>query len=91
MSDPLSTDAANLTHRSVAENGLDREEDDDEACLTFEGGGCGFAGECVREAVGAAAAARLIAAIAAAEAALVWFCTLAHALFTPACCFVPDA
>ena len=61
-----------VTHRSVAENGLYREDDDeDDACLTFEGGGCDLAWVCVRGVVGAAEAARLIAAIAAAEAALV--------------------
>lgn len=86
MSDPLNTKATERTHRSVAENRLDR--DDEETALLSEGGGWNFACAWVRGAVRAEAvedaAARLIAAMAAAEAALVWCCTFAHA-FTPLC------
>lgn len=84
MSDPLSTKVTEITHRSVVENGLDR-DDEEVVVLLSEGAGCSFACVCVRGAVreGAVedAAARLIAAIAAADAALVWCC---HA-FTPLC------
>ena len=86
MRDPLARKATETAHRSVAENGLDRE--DEELALLSEVGGCGFGCVCargtVREGAEEDAAARLIAAMAAADAALVWCCTFAQA-FPPAC------
>ena len=93
MRDPLKTKAIESTHRSVAENGLDRE--DEELALLSEVGGCGLGGTRARGTVRAEAvlvedaAARLIAAMAAADAALVWCCTFAQA-FPPPCWLEAD-
>ena len=91
MSDPLKTKVTEITHRSVEENGLDREE---ELALLLDDGGCGFTCVCVRGAFRAGAvedaAARLIAAMAAADAALVWCCTFVQA-FTPVCVLEADS
>ena len=77
MSDPLATEEAQVTYRSVAENGLEREEDPDDFGA---GGPVGFGWTRAGMEEGAFAAARLIAAMAAADAALVWLDTFdAHA------------
>lgn len=79
MSYPLKSRGTEKTYRSVAENGLEREEE--EAGFALPWVVCGFLGG-AREVVGGLlveAAARLIAAIAAADATPVWFDTFDHA------------
>lgn len=86
MSDPLVAKKLSFTHRSVAENGFDLVED--EAGL-MGAADCVFVAACVRAVdvdVFAEAAARLIAAIAAADAALVWFETFAAQTLTEGDC-----
>ncbi len=72
MSDPLAGSALNATYRSVDEKGFDRDEDAAGAA------DCVFVGAGARPLDGGVAVARLSAATAAAEAALVWFDTFAQ-------------